>query len=53
MEEKKFGQMVGMKANSLVTVPLKEVAKGPRLIPLNHPMLKAARSLGTCFGDAS
>jgi len=51
VEDKKFGYMVGVKENSLVAVPLKEVAKGPKLIPFNHPMIKAARSLGTCFGD--
>lgn len=51
VEDKKFGYMVGIKENSLVAVPLKDVAKGPKLIPLNHPIIKAARSLGTCFGD--
>src|SRR4030043_826959 len=50
-EDKKYGYMGGVKGNSLVTVPLKEIAKGPKLVPLNHPMIKAARSLGTCFGD--
>ncbi len=30
---------------------LKEVAKRPKTVPLNHPMIKAARSLGICFGD--
>ncbi len=51
IEDKEFGYMLGVKRNSLVTVPLKEVAKGPKIVPLNHPMIKAARSLGTCFGD--
>ena len=51
IEKKKFGYMVGVKGNSLVNVPLKDVAKGPRIVPLNHAMIKAARSLGTCFGD--
>ncbi len=51
VEDKKFGCMVGIKENSFIAVPLKEVAKGPKLIPLNHPMIMAARSLGTCFGD--
>jgi len=51
IEDKKFGYMVGVKRNSLVAAPLKEVAKGPKVVPLNHPMIKAARSLGTCFGD--
>jgi 6-phosphofructokinase 1 len=51
VQDKKFGYMVGIKENSFVTVPLKEVAKGPKLILLNHPMIKAARALGTSFGD--
>mgnify|MGYP001027439966 CR=1 FL=1 len=51
IENEEFGYMVGVKKNSLVTVPLKEVAKGPKTVPINHPMIKAARSLGTCFGD--
>ncbi|NWG03993.1 MAG: 6-phosphofructokinase [Syntrophaceae bacterium] len=48
---KEFGYMVGMKKNSLVAVLLKEVARGPKTVPLNHPVIKAARSVGTCFGD--
>jgi phosphofructokinase-like protein len=51
IEDNDFGSMVGVKGNSFVTVPLKVVSKGPKLVPLNHPMIKAARSLGTCFGD--
>ncbi len=51
IEDGEFGYMVGARNNSLVKVPLNEVAKGPRLVPLNHPMIKAARSLGTSFGD--
>lgn len=51
IEDKEFGYMVGVKGNAWVTVPLIEVAKGPKRVPLNHRMIKAARSLGTCFGD--
>jgi phosphofructokinase-like protein len=51
IEEERFGYMVGVRKNTLVSVPLKEVAKGPKTVPPNHPMIKAARSLGTCFGD--
>jgi 6-phosphofructokinase len=50
-ENKEFGYMVGVKGNSFITIPLEEVAKGPKTVPLNHPMIKSARSLGTCFGD--
>jgi 6-phosphofructokinase 1 len=51
IEDRKFGYMVGVKKNTMVNVPLKEVAKGPKIVPFNYPMIKAARSLGTCFGD--
>ena len=50
-ENNEFGYMVGVKRNFLITVPLEEVAKGPKTVPLNHPMITSARSLGTCFGD--
>lgn len=46
-----YGQMVGVKGDSLVEVPLEEVAKGPRNIPLDDPLIRSARSVGTCFGD--
>jgi 6-phosphofructokinase 1 len=51
IEDRKFGYMAGVKKNTLVTVPLKEVAKGLKTVPINHPIISAARSLGTCFGD--
>ncbi len=48
---KEFGYMVGLKGDSLVKVSLQDVAKGPKKVPLNHPLIKSARSLDTCFGD--
>jgi phosphofructokinase-like protein len=51
IENKEFGHMVGLKGNSLVKVPLEEVARGPKKIPLNHQLIKSARSVGTCFGE--
>jgi phosphofructokinase-like protein len=51
VEEKKFGHMVGIKKNSLVTVPLKDVARGPKTVPLHDPLIRSARSIGTSFGD--
>lgn len=50
VENKKFGLMVGVKGNSLVNVPLEDIARGPRTIPPNHSLLEAARSVGTCLG---
>jgi 6-phosphofructokinase 1 len=51
IEKKEFGCMVGVKGDSLVNVSLEQVAQGPRCVPLDHPLIKSARSVGTCFGD--
>jgi phosphofructokinase-like protein len=51
IEEKAFGQMVGVKGNALVNVPLDIVAEGPKVVPHNHRLLGSARALGTYFGD--
>jgi len=50
VREEKFGYMVGVKGESLIDVPLKEVARGPRRVPLNYPLIKVARSVGISFG---
>jgi phosphofructokinase-like protein len=46
-----YGHMVGIKYDSLVEVPLEEVAKGQRTVPEDDPLVDAARSVGTCLGD--
>lgn len=51
VKDRKFGYMVGVKGDSLVDVSLNRVAKGSRKVPLNHPLIKSARAVGTCFGD--
>lgn len=51
IENKEFGYMVGVKRNSLVKVSLRTVAEGIRTVPLDHRLIKSARSVGTCFGD--
>ena len=51
IENGDFGYMVGVKNNSLVKVSLQKVAGGARTVPPAHPLLKSARSVGTCFGD--
>ncbi|MDM8001279.1 MAG: ATP-dependent 6-phosphofructokinase [Dehalococcoidia bacterium] len=48
---RRFGCMVAVKGNTLTSVPLREVAKGTRRVQLNDPLIAAARSVGTCFGD--
>ena len=46
-----FGYMAGVQRCKIVRVPLQEVAKGTRKIPLDHPLIESARSLDTSFGD--
>lgn len=51
VRKKRFGFMVAIKGDSLTQVSLKDVAKGIKNVPINHPLIKTARSVGTCFGD--
>jgi len=46
-----YGHMVGVKGNDLVEVPLEEVARGQRRVPVGDALITSARSVGTCFGD--
>ena len=32
-------------------IPLQEAANKQRLIPVDSPLIQAARHIGTCFGD--
>ncbi len=50
IENNEFGYMVGVKGQRLVKVTLKEVAKGTKRVPQNHPLIQAAQSVGTSFG---
>jgi phosphofructokinase-like protein len=45
-----FGRMVALQDNRLTSVPLSEVANKTRTIPLDAPILHAARAVGTSFG---
>lgn len=51
IDEGAFGNMVGIKENKFVEVSLRDVANGKRLVAPGHYLVKAARALGTCFGD--
>ncbi len=45
------GRLVVMQGGIVTHIPLEEVANKQRLVPLDLPLLRAARSVGTCFGD--
>jgi len=46
-----YGFMVALQGNSIVRVPLGEIAGRQRLLSPEHELVGLARSLGTCFGD--
>jgi phosphofructokinase-like protein len=48
-----FGCMVGIERDELVKVPLAAVSNRQKTIPIGYPLIAAARSVGTSFGDRS
>lgn len=48
--EKKFGHMVALRGNDIVTVKLDEVVGVQKSIPLEHPLIKMAEDIGIEFG---
>ena len=45
------GRLVVMKGRTVTDIALTEVANKQRLVPKDHPLILAARNVGTCFGD--
>ncbi|MFZ2053616.1 MAG: ATP-dependent 6-phosphofructokinase [Candidatus Aminicenantales bacterium] len=45
-----FGRMVAVQGGEIASVPLQVASGGPRTVPLDHPLIAAARSIGTSFG---
>jgi 6-phosphofructokinase 1 len=46
-----YGSMVGIEAGEVVKVPLAAVSNRQKTVPADHPLIEAARSVGTSFGD--
>ncbi|MGH7545439.1 MAG: 6-phosphofructokinase [Gemmatimonadota bacterium] len=51
VQARKFGIMVGLEPPHVKAVPLSEVAKGRKLVPVDGDVVFTARALGTSFGD--
>jgi len=51
LESGESGRLVVMKGRTVTHIPLEETAGKQRLVPTDHPLIKAARNVGTCFGD--
>lgn len=47
-----YGRMVCKNGESIESIPLSDVGGKLRNVPLDHPLIKKARGLGICFGDA-
>ncbi|MEI3162844.1 MAG: ATP-dependent 6-phosphofructokinase [Lachnospirales bacterium] len=51
IKNKNFGNMVGMKNDEVVAVPLSEVAGKLKNVPKDDQLIAAARKIGISFGD--
>ena len=49
--EGKFGHLVAVRGSETVAVPVSEAVDHLRLVPLDHPLVQAARAGGVSFGD--
>ena len=47
----RFGIMVAARGDGFEPVPLEEVAGKVKYIPLDHPLIRSVRMVGTCLGD--
>ncbi|MBN2056339.1 ATP-dependent 6-phosphofructokinase [bacterium] len=47
----RLGRMVCLKGWEMDSIPLEQATGGLRMVPLDHHLIKAARAVGTCFGD--
>ncbi|MDI3480610.1 MAG: ATP-dependent phosphofructokinase / diphosphate-dependent phosphofructokinase [Tepidanaerobacteraceae bacterium] len=46
-----YGKMVSLKNGIITWMPFEEIPQGCRTVPLDHPLIQAARSIGISFGD--
>lgn len=51
IKHKQYGNMVAIRNNEIVAVPLSEVAGKLKKVPVDHDLIQAARDIGISFGD--
>jgi 6-phosphofructokinase 1 len=51
LDRKEYGTMIAARGDDTEAVPLEKVAGKKKLVPADHPLVRSARSVGTCFGD--
>ncbi len=47
----RFGEMAAIRHGQIDSVPIESVAGKVRTVQLGDPLIRAARAVGTCFGD--
>jgi 6-phosphofructokinase 1 len=51
IQQEKYGVMVAARGDGAEAIPLKDVVGKRKVVPLDHPWIASARSVGTCLGD--
>ncbi len=51
LAKENFGKLVALQNGEIVGVPLRDIAGQVKNVPLDSPLIKSARELGTCLGD--
>jgi len=49
--EEKFGMMVSLRGTEIEAVPIEDAVAEPRHVPLDSPLIRAAKSVGTIFAE--
>ena len=52
IQQEQFGVMVAARGDGTEAVPLEQVAGNRKNVPLDHPWIRTARSVGTSLGDS-
>jgi 6-phosphofructokinase 1 len=47
----RFGEMVALRGQQIVSVPIREAIGSARLVPPDHQLVQQARQIGVSFGD--
>jgi len=48
---KEYNRMVAIRNGEICSIPLDDAASRTKFLPVDHPLIQVARSIGTSFGD--
>ena len=51
ISKKDYGKMVAVKGQAISSTPIAEIGGKIRLVPIDSPIIAAAKAVGTCLGD--